>query len=259
MKKWLLILGMITCMIGLTACGQQEENQNLMTTEEAEYLAQSCVEVVNQVVNQQGEKDYVAMAEQNGMNGSVFENAFASWKSASEDMGSYVEIIEITSNSMVGEAYQGVTYPAEGVITVKIKGEKRNATMEIVYEDDMPSSITTNVEYTFGEKMQKAGLNTLLGMGTVFIVLILISAIISCFNFIPRIQAKFAGKPVQETKKTAVVSAPVQAVEEEELSDDLELIAVISAAIAASEGAASADGFVVRSIKRAGNNKWQRA
>lgn len=259
MKKWLLILGMITCMIGLTACGQQEEDQNLMTTEEAEYLAQSCVEVVNQVVNQQGEKDYVAMAEQNGMNGAVFENAFASWKSASEDMGSYVEIIEITSNSMVGEAYQGVTYPAEGVITVKIKGEKRNATMEIVYEDDMPSSITTNVEYTFGEKMQKAGLNTLLGMGTVFIVLILISAIISCFNFIPRIQAKFARKPVQETKKTAVVSAPVQAVEEEELSDDLELIAVISAAIAASEGAASADGFVVRSIKRAGNNKWQRA
>lgn len=258
MKKWLLILGMITCMIGLTACGQQKEDDlNLMTTEEAEYLAQSCVELINQIVNQQGEKDYVAMIEQSGMDGTVFENAFASWKSASEDMGSYVETIEVTSNTMVIDVYQGVTYPSEGVITVKIKGEERDATVEIVFEDEMPSSITTNVEYTFGEKMEKAGLNTLLGMGTVFIVLILISAIISCFNLIPKIEAKFTKKPVQETRKAAVVSAPAQEAEEE-LSDDLELVAVISAAIAASEGAASADGYVVRSIKRAGN-KWQRA
>ena len=41
-----------------------------------------------------------------------------------------------------------------------------------------------------------------------------------------------------------------QIIEKEELSDDLELVAVIAAAIAASEGAASTDGFVVRSIKR---------
>ena len=47
-------------------------------------------------------------------------------------------------------------------------------------------------------------------------------------------------------------------IEQEELSDDLELVAVIAAAIAASEGASSTDGFVVRSIRRAGN-KWQAA
>ena len=47
--------------------------------------------------------------------------------------------------------------------------------------------------------------------------------------------------------------------EEVELSDDLELVAVISAAIAASEGQTSTDGFVVRSIKRANKNKWQKA
>ncbi|MDY3223361.1 MAG: hypothetical protein SOX11_09515 [Lachnospiraceae bacterium] len=38
--------------------------------------------------------------------------------------------------------------------------------------------------------------------------------------------------------------------EREEQSDDLELAAVIAAAIAAYEGAASSDGYVVRSIKR---------
>ena len=36
----------------------------------------------------------------------------------------------------------------------------------------------------------------------------------------------------------------------EQALDDTELIAVIAAAIAASEGAASADGYVVRSIRR---------
>ena len=50
--------------------------------------------------------------------------------------------------------------------------------------------------------------------------------------------------------------AIAQIVENEELSDDLELVAVISAAIAASEGAASTDGFVVRSIRRRPSNKW---
>ena len=50
-----------------------------------------------------------------------------------------------------------------------------------------------------------------------------------------------------------------QNVEKEELSDDLELVAVISAAIAAYEGSGSTDGFVVRSIRKANKSKWQNA
>ena len=38
--------------------------------------------------------------------------------------------------------------------------------------------------------------------------------------------------------------------ESENLADDLELVAVIAAAIAASQGAVSTDGFVVRSIRK---------
>ena len=57
----------------------------------------------------------------------------------------------------------------------------------------------------------------------------------------------------------AVTSTPAIAVEEEEeLADDTELVAVIAAAIAVYEGT-SADGFQVRSIKRASTKKWQRA
>ena len=93
-------------------------------------------------------------------------------------------------------------------------------------------------------------LNTLLGMGTVFVVLILISFIISAFNLVPKIQASFAPKkaevaPVPEPEPAAPV------VEEEDLSDDMELVAVIAAAIATYEGT-SVEGFRVRSIRRAG-------
>mgnify|MGYP000898117842 CR=1 FL=1 len=55
-----------------------------------------------------------------------------------------------------------------------------------------------------------------------------------------------------ETKETEV-SEVIE--EPEDLTDDLELVAVIAAAIAASEGT-STDGFVVRSIKRRKSNKW---
>ena len=135
--------------------------------------------------------------------------------------------------------------------------------VEFIFKDDpylTMQSAATNVDFTFGEKMEKAALNTLLGMGTVFVVLILISLIISCFSFIPKWQAASeARKQKKKMKKTAAVDNTVaQIIEKEELSDNLELVAVITAAIA-SETGTSTDGFVVRSIKRVKTNKWQRA
>lgn len=102
-----------------------------------------------------------------------------------------------------------------------------------------------------GEAMARAGLNTLIGMGTVFVVLILISMIINGFAVIPKLQKAFSkkadeGQSVKENAAPAV-QAEEPAVDE---TDDLELVAVIAAAIAASEGATSTDGFVVRSIIR---------
>lgn len=94
----------------------------------------------------------------------------------------------------------------------------------------------------------KALLNTLMGMGTVFIVLIFISWVISLF--------KYLYKPVKQEVKQEPAPAVIPVVEEEpeELTDDSELVAVITAAVAAYEGEAGASnsGFRVRSIKRAG-------
>lgn len=239
MKKWLLVLGMITCMLGLTACGGQKESVSFLTNEQAAEYATVNIETINQVV---------AMGQQAQLAEDWQIAAVESWEAALEDMGDYQSVISVES-SLDEE---------DGVINATIQGSKRPAIVEFVVEDQAVISITTNVVYSFAENMEKAGLNTLLGMGTVFAVLILISLIIGCFGLIPKIQAMFNKKSKEEVKAEAVDNTIAQIIEKEELSDDLELVAVIAAAIAASEGAASTDGFVVRSIKRAGN-KWQRA
>ena len=99
---------------------------------------------------------------------------------------------------------------------------------------------------TLGQKMQKAGLNTILSMSIVFLVLIFISLLISCFKFIGLIGK---GKAEKAPVAAAAPVAPV-ASEPENLVDDLELVAVITAAIAAASETESADGLVVRSIIR---------
>ena len=98
-----------------------------------------------------------------------------------------------------------------------------------------------------GETLVRALLNTLMGMGTVFLVLIFISLLISCFKFIPQIMDKLSKKSsvVEKPEVVEEISETVTANEE----DDSELIAVIAAAIAASEQT-STDSFVVRSIRR---------
>lgn len=95
--------------------------------------------------------------------------------------------------------------------------------------------------------MKTAAGNTLMGMGTVFLVLIFISCIISLFGFIPKLLGnRTKGKTESITENTPV---PVNTESENNLKDDSELIAVIAAAIAASEQT-STDSFVVRSIRR---------
>lgn len=102
--------------------------------------------------------------------------------------------------------------------------------------------------------MQEAGLNTLMGMAVVFSALIFISLVIRLFGLIPTLQAKRKAKKEEAAKASASVgidNAVEQiAANEENLADDLELVAVITAAIAAFEGSAPSDGLVVRSIRR---------
>ncbi|MCM1307640.1 MAG: OadG family protein [Butyrivibrio sp.] len=110
---------------------------------------------------------------------------------------------------------------------------------------------------TLGHKLADAGLNSLVCIAVVFCVLIFISLVISLFRFIPKAEQKIAMKKQAKKADSAIASEAVDntvsrlEIREEELilADELELVAVISSAIAAASGA-SEDSFVVRSIKK---------
>lgn len=244
MKKRFLVLTMIACILGLTACGSEKTVQTsnkYVTKEEVVMAAESIC-------------DYYAAEVPNAIatDPDLMEDAsIATWVSGLEELGNYVGVIQ-------GETE--VTFNEENIVaTVQVQGDQvykdnknRTATVEIIFMEDFTDfeNMSVNINYDMSELMTNAGLNTLLGMGTVFIVLILISLIISCFNFIPKIQEAFAKKAKKEDVKAEAVDNTIAQIVEKEEADDLELIAVISAAIAASEGATSTDGFVVRSIIR---------
>lgn len=103
--------------------------------------------------------------------------------------------------------------------------------------------------------MPQALVNTALGMGTVFIVLILISFIIYLLKFVPGLLDR-SSKNKEEPVKTAPKASSVPKAEavKETRTDDTQLVAVITAAIVAAmeqEGTpVSADGLVIRSIKK---------
>ena len=232
MKILLAILGMVTCMAGLTACGQTATETQLLpetqAIEEGKYIVESLNQMYLQGVTENDVEDAIAAA------------SLKSWIAAQEEMGDYVGVLETSADISADEA----------VISIVVDGTSHDATVEIVVDKDLNlTSVTTTVIKTFGEMMINAALNTLIGMGTVFVVLILISLLISLFGIIPKIQAAMSKKK-ENVQEKAVDNAVAQIIENEEQSDNLELVAVIAAAIAASEGAASTDGYVVRSIRR---------
>lgn len=108
------------------------------------------------------------------------------------------------------------------------------------------------------EKLGEALVHTVIGMGTVFIILIIISLIIYLFKYIPKVQEWFAARKAKDLPAAPAPVAPAaepEAVQEDE-TDETELVAVITAAVAAAMGKENSDGFIVRSIRRSKGNRW---
>ena len=255
MKKFLSLVCMITCIFGLTACGSEEtytdyEQRKMDTAIQiaTQYVIPS-LENFEDEATLESFSEYTAdevayMVQENvgiTVDGYAYKTAIESFNSAKKTIGG------ITA---VGDADATIDD-----VHVDVTGANQNAQAEVIFSNDMflsMESAALNPVESMGGLMTKAALNTLIGMGTVFVMLIMISLIISLFNFIPRIQAAFSKKGKKEKTKSAGIDNAVTqiAAQEEAEADDTELVAVIAAAIAASEGAASTDGFVVRSIRK---------
>lgn len=172
-----------------------------------------------------------------------------SWVNAKEELGAYKQILA-----------QDIEVDDDIVIKTDCEFENGESVVTTTLSLDDLSLVSmefATAEKTMGQKMEEAVLNTLMGVCVVFCMLLFLSFLISQFKHISKLEEGFKKKNAPAAPAPAPVAAPAP-VEEEEVVDDGELIAVIAAAIAAAEGTTT-DGFVVRSIKKSNRNKWQRA
>lgn len=270
MRKIWLVLCMTVCLLALSGCSAaavEEESIDPAVQMSMQQGAQQYLELFNGMTDDALIEQSIATSQKN--KDTVMENALNSWQGIKDDLGAYVSsnTAEVTAGS------DGYTARIDAVY------ENREMEFTLMVDEDLNyvTSITFNPEYTVGEKMSKAAMNTLMGMGVVFLVLIFISWLISCFKFINQWEESTkkkkaekertakaaalapAAAPAPAPAPAAVPAQPSAAAEITDVSQDTELAAVIAAAIAASEGQPSVEGLVVRSIRRVSNSNWKRA
>ena len=205
---------------------------------------------------------------------------YQAWGNEKKNLGTYQE--GQTPSYKVTESEDSGKYAKAYACEITYKFSERDAVGKIIYDKDgNVASISLEGVYTLGEKMEKAALNTVLGMGSVFIVLIIIIIVISISGWlIPKIEKgldasakKRAAKKAAKNKTAepeivtpATPVAPAARAVDETGMDDGELIAVIAAAIAAYQQdngirpeEDDGSGLVVRSIRKVQNSKWRRA
>ena len=187
--------------------------------------------------------DYTMMQTGLKVSGESFVGMINSWQAAEEECGAYISHgdyqIEVKSDGYV--------------VSALAQYEEREATISFTFDKGLNmESLDVSAKFSIGEILTKAGLNTLLGMGTVFAVLIFLAFLIDWIKYIPMLLDKMAKKSEEVSVEAKPVVEDMTTTEE---TDDLELVAVITAAIAAQEGT-STDGFVVRSIRRRPSNNW---
>ncbi len=256
MKKLFSLLCLAACVFCMTACSQNiaydEESYKTVIQEDLKTLSEVSDIEINTIVSQYGA--YLPESEL-----ALFEN----WMKVRPELGEYVGVLNWNFNA----TREDITIKATVDYTL------HDAVFEVCYlNDNTVESSKFTVKYTLKEQFEaglkalpQAGLNTVIGMGVVFVVLILISLLIGCFKYINKFEQAMKNKKEKKSDVAAAavdntIAQIVQKEEEErvELVDDLELVAVIAAAIAAHTGT-STDGFVVRSIRKSNKNKWRNA
>ena len=254
-KKISLLFCGLAVTLCFTGCGSSKdtmEYDEATAQQSAEFLIEYCANMQDDTIEQWETMTDFALESQLTQAGLPFTKdgflgALDAWQSAEKECGEYVSHGDYTYEASKDELQ----------VSTEAEFADRDAHITFVFDENQYlESMTVDAEYTTGEILKKAGLNTVLGMGTVFVVLIFISALISLFRFIPAIEDAFKKKNAPAPAAAAQTESAPSVEEAEDVTDDTELVAVIAAAIAASEGSSSTDGFTVRSIRRRPSNKW---
>ena len=248
-KQVLLVLCVVACLFSLTACGKTTDAGSGIDPMSEESLKQQTVTLLEQMVSIPADQ-MTTIVEQNRKAGSEAVAAgLETYVGLEDDLGAYVSSGEGTVKE-IDDGYE---------VTVDTVFEKRACAFSITITEDMTSitGMSFAPVYSLGENMEKAALNTLMGMGTVFILLI------SCFKYISVFEnKKKAAAPAAPAAPAPAAPAPVALTTAAPAGTDdaeMERLAVMTAIIEHRRRTASSDSLVVRPIKRSAGNRWKRS
>ena len=246
-KKLLAFLLVVISVMALSACSSTKESADSDVDPAMQESIKAQVENILNTLNGLSDEDIVNYKD---VDDSFTVSAVTAYEAVKDELGTYTSIgdVEIEED---GDMITATTTAAfeQATATVTLNIDAATYAMQ---------SLSMDVNYTLAQTLQRAGLNTLMGVGIVFVVLVFLSFIISLFRFIGAAADK---SMVSHEAPKPIPPAPVQAPaaqSTQEVTDDTELFAVIAAAIAASENM-STDSFVVRSIRKVNKTKWRNA
>ena len=244
LKSLLAMVCVLALTLAMSVCAFAADT---VTEDEAANYKSAAETLISQIAGFSDEEIENYLAQDDAFTTATME----SWKSVKDELCAYSSIVS-----------QDVEKDGD-VVTISTVAQFEKAKADVVLMLDlgqqMYTSMTYSVQYSLAANMQRAGMNTLMGIGIVFLMLLFLSFVIGLFKYIEKFQNVGKKKAAEEAPKAEEAPAPAIAQSEaadEDFADDLELVAVISAAIAAYENT-SGDSFVVRSIKK--SNKWHRA
>ena len=184
---------MLVAMLCFTACGSKKENlqyDKSTITQATDFLIEYCNSADADTIEQWNKMTDFQIESQLNQAGVPFTKdsflaALDAWQQGTKECGEYVSHGD----------YKFEPSSDELKVTTSAKFKDRDADITFVFDEDLYlDSTTIDAHYSIGEIMEKAGLNTILGMGTVFVILIFISILISLFKYIPALEEKFKNK-----------------------------------------------------------------
>ena len=220
-KRLLLVLCTITCFFVLSGCTKSEDSGSAELTDEVrETLVNGAGQYLSTFAGYSDEELDEQIKKAEKTENTVIATALSSWKSVKKDLGS-LEVDEtgaplIRADEASGEKALEVMATDEDAyeVDMTVVYEKRDMNFVLTaeaQEDQYGGSVLTVTEmtftpdYTIGEKLEKAFLNMVMGMGTVYIVLIFISFIIGRLKIVNDWEKKRKEKAAEKT------AAPVPA------------------------------------------------
>ncbi len=282
MKHKIFALGVtLICMLGLCACGSNIKYDTVAGSkyDEATFSKENLTMYAQNIEDGWFEGWFLSGITPDNFEDNMYDDitnsmdeetydvmlaGYRNWYDSVEELG-YGSEATLPDDISVKDVTYYVNKDGELMVDAIIEGTGSNSHTAILeYSLDRkgkPTLISVNVNHSTGEKLTSAGLNTLLGMGMAFAVLIIIALVISAFPFIGKIGEKKPETDKQITQQSMEnVTSQIAEKEDADLTDDAELVAVIAAAIAAYEGSnTSSDGYVIRSIRKRPVNNWKKA